>query len=94
MKRIFSAELQKSSYIKFNKNPSTGTLAVPCGKTDKTNLIVALFLQFVEKVTTGSGAHADYAVTPDSRGANLTAHLYLPPELSTSGAPCIWSPHM
>ena len=36
---------KKSAYIKFNENPSSGSRAVPCGRTDRqkdtTKLIVA-----------------------------------------------------
>jgi hypothetical protein len=34
--------LEKSSIIKFHKNPSFGGQAVPCGQADITKIIVAL----------------------------------------------------
>ena len=39
---------EKYSNIKFHENPSSGSRAVPCGRTDMTKLIVA-FLQFCER---------------------------------------------
>jgi hypothetical protein len=85
---------EKSSNIRFNKNPSTATPAVPCGQTDrqtdKTKIKVAI-CSFSKNVTTGSGAHVDYAVTPGSRGANLTARLYLTPKVKLSCTPYAWS---
>jgi hypothetical protein len=39
--RIFSADFENSSHIKFNKNPSGGSRVVPCENTDMTNIIVA-----------------------------------------------------
>ena len=33
---------EKYSNIKFHENPSSGSRVVPCGRTDMTNLIVAL----------------------------------------------------
>jgi hypothetical protein len=41
MKLEFSRQIfEKSLNIKFHKNPSSGSLVVPCGQTDMTKLIV------------------------------------------------------
>jgi len=38
--------VEKSTYIKFHENPSSGSLVVPCGRTDTTKLMSLLeFLQ-------------------------------------------------
>ena len=39
---IFGSAIRKSSNIKFLDNPSSGRQVAPCGRTDKTKLIVAL----------------------------------------------------
>ena len=42
MKLEFSRQiLGKSSNIKLNQNPSSGSRVVPCGRTDMTELLVA-----------------------------------------------------
>jgi hypothetical protein len=47
MKLKFSRQIfEKSSDIEFNQNPSSGSRVVPCGQTEKTELIVA-FRDFV-----------------------------------------------
>ena len=41
MKLKFSQQIfEKTSNIKFNQNPSNGSRAVPCGRTDMTKLII------------------------------------------------------
>ena len=39
--RIFSIDFENSSHIKHNENPSSGSRVFPCGRTDKTKLVVA-----------------------------------------------------
>jgi hypothetical protein len=42
MKLVFSRQIYEKSYnIKFHENPSSGSGVVPCGRTEKTKLIVA-----------------------------------------------------
>jgi hypothetical protein len=63
-------------------------------RTDRQDEVNGHFCNFFfRRSHNGCEAHGDYAVTPGSRGANLTSQLYLLPKLRLSWTLYIWSPY-
>jgi hypothetical protein len=71
---VFSRHSKKSSNIKFNENPSSGSRVVPCGRTDITKLIVA-FRNFANAPKTLFSFKCVYPLVYSSQSLHETESL-------------------
>jgi len=79
---FFQQIFEKSSNIKFNENPSSGSRVVPCGRTDMTKLVFA-FRSFSKAPVNELSCNS----TPIFVFIGITLHFYY--EITFSSSSCV-----